>query len=202
MSPKCASQLACNSEIQQRSSSVRMPRGVCLQRREAAHRDVQAFCEALEKGNPQAPTNSHRANARNSIFAGRKKGTKRQHKATEFFTRRMRRSLSRVKSYRYRRQPNALGTRLPLAPICQPGIAVCFDPFAPSAHCSVRDSQDFCRRPPRNLLGHRLQQHILNLHHPLHLGGWVLLGFVHYPALPAPTKADRSRVNSTGQLTY
>ena len=29
------------------------PRGVCLQRREAAHRDVQAFCEALEKGNPR-----------------------------------------------------------------------------------------------------------------------------------------------------
>ena len=33
--------------------SKRMPRGVCLQRREAAHRDVQAFGEALEKGNPR-----------------------------------------------------------------------------------------------------------------------------------------------------
>ena len=29
----------------------RMPRGVCLRRREAAARDVQVFCEAREKGN-------------------------------------------------------------------------------------------------------------------------------------------------------
>ena len=39
--------------VMARPDSKRMPRGVCLQRREAAHRDVQAFCEALEKGNPR-----------------------------------------------------------------------------------------------------------------------------------------------------
>jgi hypothetical protein len=30
--------------------SKRLPRGVCLRRREAAHRDVQALLEAFEKG--------------------------------------------------------------------------------------------------------------------------------------------------------
>ena len=44
--------------------SKRLPRGVCLRRRETAHRDVQVFFEALEKG------------------AGGKKGIERQHKAT------------------------------------------------------------------------------------------------------------------------
>jgi hypothetical protein len=35
----------------------------------------------------------------------------------------------------------------------------------------------------------------LNLHHPLHLGGRVLLAFVHSPALLAPRiVADISRI--------
>ena len=37
--------------VMARPDSRRMPRGVCLQRREAAHPDIQAFCESLEKGN-------------------------------------------------------------------------------------------------------------------------------------------------------
>ena len=41
-----------------------------------------------------------------------------------------------------------------------------------------------------------------NRHHPLHLGGRVLLDFIHHPASPLPPQADRSLVNWTGQLTY
>jgi hypothetical protein len=37
--------------VMARPDAKRMPRGVCLRRREAAPRDVQAFYEALEKGN-------------------------------------------------------------------------------------------------------------------------------------------------------
>jgi hypothetical protein len=64
---------------------------------------------------------------------------------------------------------------------------------APSTHRPVRYPQDFSRRPPRDLLRHRLQQNVSNFHHPLHLGGAVLPGFVHYPALPA--------AEPTGQIT-
>ena len=56
--------------------SKRMPRGVCLRRREAAPRGVQAFYEALEKATAPAPTNSHHFNARSGIFVGRQKGGK------------------------------------------------------------------------------------------------------------------------------
>ena len=81
-------------------------------------------------------------------------------------------------------------------------IATLFQPAPPPAHGPIRHPQDFRCCPPGDLLRHRFQQHVLNFHHPLHLDGGVLLGFVHYPASPATAQAERSRVNSTGQLTY
>jgi hypothetical protein len=37
-------------------------------------------------------------------------------------------------------------------------MLVPFQPLAPPAHCPIRSPQNFRRRPPRDLLGHRLQQ--------------------------------------------
>ena len=102
----------------------------------------------------------------------------------------------------HRGHRDPLWARLPLAPVCQAGVAELLHPHPPPAHRSVAHPDDFGRRQPGDLFRHRLQQHVLNLHHPLHLGSGVLLGFVHHPASPAPAQADRSRVNSTGQLTY
>ena len=44
------------------------------------------FAKPSKKATLEPSANSHRANARNSIFAGRQKGGKRQHKATANFS--------------------------------------------------------------------------------------------------------------------
>jgi len=80
---------------------------------------------------------------------------------------------------RHRRPWNPPPARLPFAPVRQAGIAVSFQPLPPAAHRPVRHPQDLRRRPPRDPLGHRLQQHVLHSHHPLHLGGRVLPGLGH-----------------------
>src|SRR5215813_14043445 len=61
--------------------------------------------------------------------------------------------------------------RFPLPPVGQPDVSVLFQSLPPATHRPVANPYNFSRGPPGNLLGHGLQQHVLNFHHPLHLGG-------------------------------
>lgn len=91
---------------------------------------------------------------------------------------------------------------LSLAPIRQPAISMLLQPLAPSTHRPLRHPKDLCCRPPVDLLRHRLQQHVLNfIIRSISAAEycWVSFTTQHHPPRP---KADRPRVNSTGQLTY
>jgi hypothetical protein len=81
-------------------------------------------------------------------------------------------------------------------------VAMFLDLFPPSSDSPVRCSRNLRRRPPGELLHHRLRQHVLHFHHPLHLGERVLPGLFHDPSFTPPPKADNSCVNPTGQITY
>ena len=50
-------------------------------------------------------------------------------------------------------------------------MSIPLQPLPPPPHRPVAHSNDLRSLPPRDLLGHRFQQHVLNFHHPLHLGG-------------------------------
>ena len=73
---------------------------------------------------------------------------------------------------RYR---HALRTRPPLAVVPQAAVAVLLILLPPAPHRAVGHADDLGRFPPLQLAGHRLQNHFLNLHRPLHLRGWELL---------------------------
>jgi hypothetical protein len=61
--------------------------------------------------------------------------------------------------------------RFSFAPIRESGMAVLLQPLPPAEHRPILYPDDFCRRPPSDLLRQGLQKHVLNFHHPLHFGG-------------------------------
>src|ERR1700757_3156617 len=81
------------------------------------------------------------------------------------------------------RHPPTRGLAPP--PVEQPVVAFFFVALPYPPHVPVADAQDLRRLPPGNLLGHRLQHHVLYFHRPLHRG--LRVGF-HAPhgLLPSP----------------
>jgi len=96
--------------------------------------------------------------------------------------------IARAPSLRFQR--NTLRTRLPPPPVGQAGIAIPFQPASPPAHGPIRHPDDFCCRPPGDLLRHCFNNTsctfiIRSISAAEYC--WVR----PLPASPAPTKADQ-----------
>src|SRR6516225_5249301 len=74
--------------------------------------------------------------------------------------------------------------RLAPPPVEQPVVALFLVALATTPHVPVADAQNLRRLPPRDLLRHRLQHHILYFHRPLHRGLRVGIHASH--GLPSP----------------
>src|SRR6266568_2340824 len=72
-------------------------------------------------------------------------------------------------------QRHALGARSAPAPVEQPVVAVLLVAAPPAPHAPVADAENLRRLPPRDPLRQRPQNHLLNLHRPLHGGRWICM---------------------------
>jgi len=90
----------------------------------------------------------------------------------------------------------------PFAPFRQPGVAALFQPLPPSAHGPIRYPMIPAVAHSAIFFGMAFGSTSLTFIIRSISAAEYCWGFVHYPPSPAPSRADRSRVNWTGQLTY
>src|SRR5580698_8813519 len=75
-------------------------------------------------------------------------------------------------------------------PVQQPVVALFDVALPPPPHVPVADAQNLRRLPPRDLLRHRLQHHVLYFHRPLHRGPRISFHAPH--GLPSSPPAKRT----------
>ena len=97
---------------------------------------------------------------------------------------------------------DALGAGVLPAAVEEAVIAAGFPAVFPTPHGAVGDAEDFGGLNPVNLSGHGFEDHLTNLHGPLHGGDGVMF-HESPPGTPLyPPKADRSLVYYTGHIIY
>src|SRR5438105_9170483 len=85
----------------------------------------------------------------------------------------------------HRRHRHPPSRRLPAPPVEQSVVSLFDVALSPAPHVPVADPKDLRRLPPGDLLGHRLQHHVLYFHRPLHRGLRVTIHASH-GLLPSP----------------
>ncbi len=92
------------------------------------------------------------------------------------------------KHFLHRRHRYPAARRFTATPVEQPVVSLFHVAFPPPPHVPVADAQDLCRLPPTDFLRHRLQDHILYFHCPLHRGLRVAFHALHGLLLSPPAK--------------
>jgi len=90
----------------------------------------------------------------------------------------------------------------PFAVLPQPAITVLLVLCPPAPYGPIRHAYNLGCFPPLQFAGHRLQDHFLNLHHPLRFCGRNLFcDAFHIFRFPTAPQADISLANCAGQFT-
>src|SRR5271169_2737344 len=100
----------------------------------------------------------------------------------------------------HRRHRHPPSRRLPAPPVEQPVVTLFHVALSPTPHVPVADPKDLRRLPPRNLLRHRLQHHVLYFHGPLHRGLRVRIHACH-GLLPSPPAKRTSHLLSQPDIS-
>ncbi len=88
----------------------------------------------------------------------------------------------------HHRHRNPLRRRLASSPVKQPPKPAFLVALSPAPHVPIADADNFRRLIPGNLLRHRLQNHFLYFHRPLHRGPRVRFHASHGLLLSPPAK--------------
>src|SRR5215831_10778486 len=88
----------------------------------------------------------------------------------------------------HRRHRHPTTRRLAPSPVQQPVVPLFHVALPPPPHMPVADAQYLRCLPPGNLLGHRLQHHVLYFHCPLHRGPRVRVHACHALSSSPPAK--------------